>query len=167
MISCNITELKQFMSRLLVSDCFDAFLLEQAAITTYNTFTIDGKQERDFYTADEWEDPELRPYALSCWSDIKAICFSLIKGKKTPVKMKYILYLKPEITERLLNASDVNIPPNFVKAFVLTIRYEAGSITCTSGVSFSDFLPDKTPERLWDRAFMQFLDKKGIGYEMK
>ena len=83
MISRKITELKHFMTRLLASDCFDSFLLEQAIITTYNTFTIDGHLERNFYTSEEWEDPSLCPYDLSCWADIRPICFSLIKGKKT------------------------------------------------------------------------------------
>ncbi len=165
MISCKITELKHFMTRLLASDCFDSFLLEQAIITTYNTFTIDGHLEREFYTSEEWEDPSLCPYDLSCWADIRPICFSLIKGKKTPVNMKFILYLKPEITEKLLKTSEAPIPDHFVKAFVLTIRYTSGSMTCTTGVSFTDFLPDKTPERLWDKCFMQFLEQKGIIFE--
>lgn len=165
MISCKITELKQFMAGLLASDCFDSFLLEQATIITYNTFTIDGHLEREFYTSEEWEDPALRPYDLSCWADIRPICFSLIKGKKTPVHMKFVLCLKPEITEKLLKSSDVEIPDNFVKDLVLTIRYGDGTMTCTTGVSFSSFLPDKTPERLWDRAFLQFLEQKGIGFD--
>lgn len=165
MTAYKITELKNFMNRLLTTDCFDIFLLEQAVIITYNTFTIDGRLEKEFYTTEEWEEPSLRPYPLSCWSDIRPICFSLIRGKKTPVRMKFVLQLKPEMTQKLIADNDIKIPDHFVKAFVLSIRYENGSMSCTTGVSFSSFLPDKTPERLWDDAFRRFLKNKNIDHE--
>ena len=56
MIALKITNVKQFMAKLLAGEDFDAFLLEEAVISTYNTFTIDGRQNREFYTAVEWED---------------------------------------------------------------------------------------------------------------
>ncbi len=166
MFSCRITELKNFMSRLLTTDCFDTFLLEKAVITTYNTFTIDGHTERDFYTAEEWEDSSVHAYDLSRWADMRPVCYSLIKGKKTPVRIKFILQLKPEIMERLIAQSGAAVPGNYVKAFVLTIRYENGMMTCVTGVSLLDFLPDKTPERIWDEAFRAFLLKQDIPCEM-
>lgn len=166
MISCRITELKNFMSKLLTTDCFDSFLLEEASITTYNTFTIDGRLVKDFFPAEEWEDASTRPYERSCWSDIRPICFSLIRGKKTPVGMKFVLYLKPEFLERLLADSDAAIPENHIKAFVLTVRYEGSNMTCTTGVAFSAFLLDKAPEKLWDKAFLQFLEEKEIAYAL-
>ena len=166
MISCKITELKNFMSRLLTTDCFDMFLLEQAIITTYNTFTIDGHMEKEFYTSEEWNEPSIRPYSFSCWSDIRPICFSLIKGRKTPASMKYILRLKPEAMQTIFSNEDVSIPDRFIDALIVTIRYNSNGMSCTTGISFCDFLPDKTPERIWDKAFLQFLDKAGISYEV-
>ena len=166
MTSCKITELKNFMGRLLATDCFDDFLLEQAVLVTYNTFTIDGRLEKEFYSSEEWDDPSIRPYPFSCWSDIRSICFSLIKGKKTPVAMKFVLYLKPEKMTEILSQSDITIPDGYVKALVLTIRYKSGEMTCTTGISLTDFFPDKTAERLWDKAFLQFLEKNGIAYEL-
>ena len=41
MIALKITHIKQFMNRLLAGEDFDSFLLEEASISTYNTFTID------------------------------------------------------------------------------------------------------------------------------
>lgn len=166
MTSYQITELKTFMSRLLASDCFDLFLLEQAIITTYNTFTIDGHIEKAFFTSEEWEDPDICPYPFSCWSDIRPICFSLIKGKKTPASMKYILRLKPEFTKKLPFLKDLHVPDGFIDAFIVTIRYQEGRMSCTTGISFLDFLPDKTPEQMWDKAFAQLLYQSGISYEL-
>lgn len=166
MTAYKITELKKFMGKLLATDCFDTFLLKEAVITTYNTFTIDGHLEKGFFPTEEWEDPSIRPYELSCWSDIRPICFSLIRGKKTPTGMKFVLHVKPDIREKLIAGSEVNIPAGYVKDFVLTIRYDGLTMTCITGVSFSGFLPDKTPEKLWDEAFGRFLVKREISFEM-
>ena len=43
------------MNALLLSEQFDSFLVEEAIITTYNTFHIDGHLVRDFYTNEELE----------------------------------------------------------------------------------------------------------------
>lgn len=166
MISCKIIELKNFMGRLLATDCFDGFLLEEAVITTYNTFTIDGRLKKEFYTSEEWNDPSIRPYAFSCWSDIRSICFSLIKGKKTPAALKFVLQLKPEKMKELLSENGVSPSEEMVKALIITIRYGAVGMTCTTGVSLSGFSLDKTAEKLWDKAFLQFLEANGISYAL-
>lgn len=166
MISYKISRLKDFMSKLLTTDCFDSFLLEQAVITTYNTFTIDGHMEKEFYTQEEWQDAALRPYDFSCWSDVRPFCFSLIKGKKTPVSMKFILHLKPEKMQEILSENEVSIPADYIRAFVLTIRYSINGMSCTTGVSYSDFLLDKTADHLWDKRFSQFLDENDISYQL-
>ena len=38
MIALQIKEIKSFMGKLLGTECFDSFLLEEAVITTYNTY---------------------------------------------------------------------------------------------------------------------------------
>lgn len=48
MIALQIKEIKSFMGKLLGTECFDSFLLEEAVITTYNTFRIDGRINREF-----------------------------------------------------------------------------------------------------------------------
>ncbi|MDE7200155.1 MAG: hypothetical protein K2O15_14920, partial [Lachnospiraceae bacterium] len=80
MIALKITNIKQFMNKFLTGGDFDSFLLEEASISTYNTFIIDGHQNRAFYSTEEWEDQEIRPYDLSMWKTIRPICFDLIKG---------------------------------------------------------------------------------------
>ena len=78
MLAIKIKDVKLFMAKLLSADTFDTFLLEEAQIHTFNTFTIDGHQNREFYTKEELEDPEIFPYEYSCWKEIKGICFILI-----------------------------------------------------------------------------------------
>lgn len=40
MIALKITNVKKFMGKLLASEAFDSFVIEEASISTYNTFLI-------------------------------------------------------------------------------------------------------------------------------
>ncbi len=165
MIAIKITNVKQFMGKLLTSESFDSFLLEEASISTYNTFLIDGHQNRDFYSTEEWEDKQIRPYDFSTWKQIRPFCFSLIKGTHTPTAFKFILHLIPDYVASLLNDKDTNITPEQIKALVLSIKYDGTTLTLITGTAFHTFIMDKTVDNLWDNAIKQFLTKHEIAYE--
>ena len=165
MQALKITNVKQFMSKLLASEAFDVFMLEEASISTYNTFIIDGHQNKDFYTTEEWEDREIRPYDFSTWKQVRPICYSLIKGTKTPGAFKFILQLIPEHVQTLLEKSDTNVTSFQLKALVITIKYDGTTLTLITGTSFHTFVMDKSVESLWDSAIKQFLNKREIEYE--
>ena len=165
MIAVQIKDVKTFMSKLLSGNTFDSFLLEEAQIHTFNTFTIDGHLNREFYTKEELEDPELFPYAYSEWKNMKTICFQLIKGKKVPTFMKIILHQKPEYTYTLLEESGALEFADTLKALVITIRFDSNGLQLITGTSFSTFVMDKTPDLLWDNAFRRFLVTNEINFE--
>ena len=165
MLAIQIKDVKTFMAKLLSADTFDSFLLEEAQIHTFNTFSIDGHQNRDFYTKEELEDPELFPYEYSQWKDMKGICFQLIKGKKVPTFMKIILHKKPEESYTILEEGGALEFADALKAFVITIKYDINGLRLTTGTSFSTFVLDKSPDLLWDNAFRKFLTQKGIDFE--
>lgn len=165
MIALKITNIKHFMARFLGSEDFDSFLLEEASISTYNTFLIDGHQNREFYTSEEWEDETVRPYEFSMWKTIRPICFDLIKGKHTPAAFRFVLHLIPKYTAPILQKGDCAVSPEQVKAFVLNIKYDGTVLTLVTGTAFHTFLMDKTPDALWDRSVRQFLSKKEISFE--
>lgn len=165
MIAIKINNIKQFMGKLLASESFDSFLLEEASISTYNTFFIDGHQNRDFYSKEEWEDKELCPYDFTMWKQIRPICFSLIKGTHTPTAFKFILHLIPDYTASIVQNADTNITPEQIKALVLTIKYDGTALTLITGTAFHTFLMDKTVDNLWDNAIRHFLAKKEIAFE--
>ncbi len=165
MLAIQIKDVKTFMSKLLSGNTFDSFLLEEAQIHTFNTFTIDGHQNRDFYTKEELEDPEIFPYEYSQWKDMKAICFRLIKGKKVPIFMKIIFHKKPEEAYTLLEEGEALEYADTLKAFVATIKFDSNGLLLTTGTSFSTFIMDRTPDLLWDAAFRKFLTAQGIDFE--
>lgn len=165
MIALKITHIKQFMNRLLAGEDFDSFLLEEASISTYNTFTIDGRQNRAFYSTEEWEDKEIRPYDFSTWKTVRPICFDLIKGRHTPAAFHIVLHLNPDYKTSILQKEECAVTPEQVKAFVLNIKYDGAGLTLVTGTAFHTFLMDKTPDVLWDKAVRKFLYNKEIAYE--
>lgn len=165
MIALKIANVKHFMGKLLASEAFDSFLLEEASISTYNIFLIDGHQNRDFYSTEEWEDKEIRPFDFTSWKQIRPICYSLIKGTRTPSAFKFILHLIPDYVPSILKNEETDITPQQIKALVLTMKYDGTTLTLITGTSFHTFVMDKTVDILWDTAVKKFLDKREIAYE--
>lgn len=165
MTSFQITDLKNFMATLLASDTFDSFLLEEASITTYNTFHIDGRFVPDFFHKEEEDTSFLEEYSFSKWKDMRPICFSLIKGKKTPISFKFIFQLHPASMKALLEKGDTNLTGKDVKAFVLNMKYENGQLSLITAISTFTFLMDKSADIIWDQSFTQFLNTHGISYD--
>ena len=164
MTALQISSMKQFMNHLLASETFDSFLLEEAVISTANTFTIDGHVNRKFYQNDEDADakelPEFRP-----WSELKSLCFDLIKGRRTPLFFRFVLHLKPEKASALEEKEGCETDLTQPKALVLTIRYDGSKAVLTTGTAFHTFVPSREPDAVWDRSLKKFLDGKGISYE--
>lgn len=170
MIAFRITSLKNFMSQLLISDTFDIFLLEEAVISTANTYTIDGHINREFYQEIPTQDTEPSPpddgYEFRPWQEIKELCFHLIKGKRTPLFCRFVLHLKPEQAESLLQKELPDTDISQIKAFILNVRYDGTGITLTTCTSYHTFVLSKEPDVVWDKAITKYLNKKDIEYEV-
>ena len=52
MLALKISDIKDFMNKLLIGEVFDHFSFIESSITTFNTFTIDGKLQHDFFDTD-------------------------------------------------------------------------------------------------------------------
>lgn len=157
-----ITNVKQFMNSILLNNDFDIFLLEEALLTTYNTFTIDGRINPAYYS----DKDELPEYEFSCWEEIRPILLSLIKGKNTPTEFKFILQLKKEYIPGILKDKDTSITPDLIKSLVLNIKYENGRLLLVTGTSLNTFILDKSLDSIWDEAMGRFLTKKEMNFEV-
>lgn len=159
MIALEILSMKNFMTHLLSGDTFDIFLLEEATISTANTYTIDGHMNVDFYPPEERDESHI-PYKFRPWSELKGLCFDLIKGKYTPLYFKFVLQLKSEHMTGLLGAN-----PEPVKSLVLNIRYDGTKALLTTGTSYHTFVMTKEADLAWDNFLCKYLSEKEIGYE--
>lgn len=155
MIAEQIHNLKTFMNKLLMTEAFDQFLVNDISITTFNTFHIDGNIKKDFYTDEEY-DLLLRP-SFSSWKTLRPICFDLIKGKHTPLKFKFIFCLDHEAIEKLIASTDTTVEINNVNQLFLNIKYENNILTYTTGTSLNIFTLDKSFEKAFDQYINSFI----------
>lgn len=159
MIALALTNVKEFMSHLLLKETFDHFSFIEGDITTFNTFHIDGFVQKDFFDLDD----TLPDY--SYWKNVKSYCFSIIKGKKTPLNFRFIFRLSKKNIENLIIQNSLPLPPESVQGLYLNIKYDGTKLTCITGTSFRTFTMDKTLEHVWDEMTESFFLKKEISFE--
>ena len=93
MIILQITQLKNFMNTLLRLETFDRFPVSEASITTFTTFSIDGSLHTDFFDPDDAQLLKEKGRTRLLWKDVKSFCYSVIKGKRTPLQFKFVFQL--------------------------------------------------------------------------
>ena len=152
MIALNVQDVKDFMARLLISEEFDSFCLCEASITTFSTFQIDGTLRPEFFDTEEAEALTKSGRTHCLWQEVKPYCFSIIKGKKTPLSFKIVFQLSRQASEQLL----------LKNALYLNLQYDGTSLICTTGTSMRLFSMDKSLDLLWDEAVITFFKKHQI-----
>ena len=161
-----IKEVKNFMGRLLGTEAFDAFLLAEASITTYNTFHVDGRLRPDYYSQEEQELLKLSERQFSLWQNLRPFCLELIKGQRTPLSFRFTLQLSPENTKKLLAQTESTFSMQDIGGLILNIRYDAAGLFCTTAVSLNLFTMDKSLEHAWDQMVQRFFLKQDIRFTL-
>lgn len=161
MIALSLIEVKECMSQLLLTENFDPFLFIEGEIMTFSTFTMDGYLKKEFFDGDEA--PE-REYAL--WKDVREYCFSLIKGKRTPLSFKFVLGLSDSNIQKLLEGQGLDYQPQDVRGLYINLRYDGMKLQCVTGTAMNIFTMDKSLEQAWDTMVQKFFTQKGIEYEV-
>ena len=159
MIAFKITDVKDFMNKLLIGEIFDNFLLVSFEITNYAKITIDGVRN------EAWYEDEMTGRYIS-WKEIRDKISFLLKGDKVPLCIKGVFRLSEENTDRM--ASKLGIKDAVEKDYGLffTLKFEKGDINIITGVSVTDFLMSKEVGNLWDEDLLKFLKYYKIAVEM-
>lgn len=161
MIAMTFNEVKECMSKLLLSEMFDPFYFIEGEITTFNTFKIDGYLKKEFF---EKDDTPSRNFAL--WKEVREFCFSLIKGKRTPLNFQFVLGLSDYNIEKLLSQQGLPFQSGDVAGLYLNIKFDGHALQCTTGTAMNLFTMDKSLEHAWDQMVQRFFSQKGISYEL-
>ena len=164
MTSYKVIDKRQCMNELLRKETFDFFLLSEATINTFASYTIDGHRLDGFFTDEELQelgdDDDLMPYEY-----FREHCFNVIKGNKTPLGFQIILSAPNDIVRQIVADSMPGFDSGAVK-LVMMIRYNQGELTVTTGTSFQEFVMDKTIEREFDKWVNNFLTAVGIEFDI-
>ena len=160
MIALHITELKVFMSKLLTTNIFDDFLLQEATLQMGIGYVIDGRINKAFYQNEEDQLTERSTFIT--YGEVRSTLFDLIKGKRTPLGFQVLLQLPPKKSAVLFPEG---LDAHLIKGLVMNIRFDGSKALITSGISYTSFSLDKAPELIWDEAMMNFLRRAGISFE--
>lgn len=163
MIALQIADIKSFMKKLLLTDSFDRFLLLEGAVTTFNTFHIDGNLQKSYYTREEQE--LLAKRSLSFWGEVRPFCLELIKGKRTPLSFRFTFQLSASNTEKLLGQTGITILPEQIRGLLINIRYDGHILSCTTGTSLAVFTMDKKLDHAWDDMVQKYFRQQEIPFE--
>ena len=158
MIALKIKNIKQFMNLLFTSGTFDSFTLEEGVIKTFLTYTLDGLYEKDFYEEDDPIRYSVFNDNYTPWGLVRASCTDLIKGKHTPVFMKFILH--GPVTD-FPDLPDLQS----IKALLIMIRFENTGLTLTTGTSLNTFSMSHDADRYWDAHVRKLLTNNNVEFE--
>lgn len=145
---------------LFTRDTFDGFLLCDAQVKTFCTFSISGRTERSWYSDEELEAEKIENFAA--WGKIRPFMFSLIRGSRIPESFRITLRLAPETAEQFLREAGRELPEEEAGGFFLNFRFEEGTLTCVSAASINLFPPDRVLEESFDRWTAEFFRSRGI-----
>ena len=167
MLALKINDIKTFMNLLLIGNVFDDFPMTETSVTTFNTFTIDGRINRDFFDTDTQEILARNKTVHSDWKETKPFCRSIIRGKLLPLHMKIVFELRPEDLSLITDGGSEDHPDygSEIRGFFLNIQYKNRTLLCTTGIAQSSFSMDKRPEEFWDTAVLRFFRRLGIDHE--
>lgn len=164
MISLTL-DTKNCMSELLLRETFDDFLFIEGEITTFNKFSIDGYIHNEFYGNDEAEPSPEDTY--STWDKLRDFCFSIIKGKRTPLNFRFIFSLSRDETDRLIAEKQLDFQPETVQGLYMNFRYDGSVLTCTTGTSLNTFTLDKSLEHAFDTWTGEFFSAHNINWNLQ
>ncbi len=162
MLAIQIKNVKGFMNSLLLQDTFDPFLVSEASITTFTTFSISGDLKKDFFEEEQQENQSLSDRSQVLWKEIRPFCLSVIKGKRTPLSFKFVFLLPKDLVNELLSAIDSPLQPEDVYGLFFNCQYQNEQLTLTTGSSLRIFTTDRSLDQAWDRMAASFLEKNHL-----
>lgn len=136
-------EVKSFMNNLLKGEMLDEFLVREATLQTFVTFSVDGRTVSDTEPA--------TPFCR--WKDLKPYFYQLIKGADKPKHFKIIFSLDyDKMNELSDNAA----------ALFLNFSFTDDEITLTTGTAQKNFVLDKSLDIIWENYITEFFKPFGI-----
>ncbi|MBH1940085.1 hypothetical protein I5677_04140 [Mobilitalea sibirica] len=163
MISVKISEVKNFMAKLLTNSVFDHLLLREMDVQTFTGFQISGQLNDAFFSSEELEERGNQKYIL--WGEVRGIAYSMIKGSKTPLSLKIVFQLPPQYTEELVQKLAGRFRNEDIGGLYMNIRFEKGGLHIITGTAIKTFTMDKSLEQEWDHMVKEFLKKQEIAFE--
>lgn len=163
MIALQLIDVGNFMTKLLRSELFDSFDFVEGTLQNQITYTFDGRIVSDFYSADELEAEGFSGHTCLPFSSLRPVLFDLIKGTRAPGYFKFTLFLSLSDFLRSDGISSAG-QTDAVNGFHLTLKFQNGKLTASTGISYRTFSPDKSLEFEWDRYICSFFKQYAVAF---
>ncbi len=152
MRSFTVKNIKEITSQLFVHELFDRFLLCEAELVTFQTYSVNGRVKKEYYTQEEQPQRE-----FSLWSQTRPFLLSLRKCRTTPLSFKLVFTISRSGIQELVTSSGTSLSCDDIDGVYMTVSFKDGRIQVVTGTSLKIFSMDKTLERYWDRKIEEFL----------
>ncbi len=155
------------MNRLLKTELFDHFLLAEATIHGAISYSVDGHINREFFDTEELADLTADGSEYLPFSHFRPICYELIRGKHTPLYMKFVFLLSPANAIKTITSVDTGFTAEDVSGIFLNLTFRDGHLVLTTGVSYRTFTLDRSFDNAWDSLAARFLSSHGIDFDVR
>jgi len=130
---------KEFMNKLLKTDCFDTFETRNIDLLLNNMISIDGTNRKD------------QEASFASWSDLRSLVFEIIKLQGRPTSLK-IVFSKAEPESVHHNAG----------ALFLNIFYDGDVVNVTTAAGQKNFVMNKDVDNAWNVLVRDFFKNAKI-----
>ena len=148
------------MNLFLNGTLLDDFRLIEGIIKKYTTISIDGHANEDFYKNDDTHTPSQAEYAS--WRELRPLCMDLIKGRNTPLYMKFVL----QKAASSLPEAKTDPGPSEARSLILNLTFSEQGLNLTTAVNFTGFYPESTLPGLWDDHIARLLTENGLKFDI-
>lgn len=157
---------KKCTSALFLQSVFDSFYFIEGTITTFNQYQIDGRLKKEFFRQGAEEEAQVSDREYALWKEQREFCFSIIKGKRTPLAFRLVFSLSAPNVMRLVEKEELSFTDTDIQGLYLNFKYDGSTLTCTTGTSMNLFTMDKSLEQAWDKMAQRIFAKHEIPFEL-
>ncbi|MCD7982539.1 MAG: DUF5721 family protein [Clostridiales bacterium] len=157
-----IEEIGSLLNQMLKGTMFDHFLLQEASVSQAFRTDIDGTLRTQFYSEEEMRQRGLSGLRFLPFSHVRPFCLDLIRGNRKPESFRFVFLLSPQNQAGTIAHAGSSFHTEDVTGMFLNLSYKKEILTCSTGISYRIFSPDKSLEKEWDRLAMLFFRQHGI-----
>ncbi len=162
MTAIQIHDIGSLLNQMLKGTMFDHFLLREASVSQAFQTDIDGTLSPRFYSEEECRQLGLTGLRFIPFSHVRPLCLDLIKGSRKPDAFRFVFLLSPAHQANTIARSGSSFRAEDVTGMFLNLSYKNDILTCTTGISYRIFSPDKSLEQEWDRLAAVFFRQHHI-----
>lgn len=152
----NINETSAAHSIADATTASNAFNVAKASIAS----TVSGNKPNPDSSEEKKEKP-----SFVTWKSVRPFCFSIVKGKHTPLAFKFVFYFPDNYVPAFCQRYQVPFDPNDAPGLCLNLKFDSTGLFLTTGISRRTFSLDRSADEAWDKYVEDRLKKIGIASE--